>query len=205
MLVLAIMVVLVVTANIQRTLAWSAWFRTLRVLASAATAAPAFAYLRRMARRADAPRLARAASALAWIAPAALLLQLLPPLQSFRMESPSGSAHYGATPMHVIGHTQALPLFVRALLTRADLGLDHVPWLFMTAAGLASVALFFCAGRVFARVPGCGTTATGDPSSPSPGTPGEGRGGGLLLGFERKGPHPRPPPEYRERDEIPCP
>src|SRR5580700_5619545 len=34
--------------------------------------------------------------------------------------------------------------------------------------------------------------------SPSPGTPGEGRGGGLAA-VEREDPHPNPPPEYRER------
>src|SRR6266550_1219 len=34
---------------------------------------------------------------------------------------------------------------------------------------------------------------------PSPGTPGEGRGEGLLCGLPQKSPHPCPLPEYRER------
>jgi ATP-dependent helicase HrpA len=43
----------------------------------------------------------------------------------------------------------------------------------------------------------------GGGAAPSPGTPGEGRGGGLpyqrrVRGREN-GPHPSPPPEYRER------
>ena len=37
--------------------------------------------------------------------------------------------------------------------------------------------------------------------SPSPGTPGEGRGEGLLPVFSQN-PHPRPLPEYREREYI---
>ena len=42
-------------------------------------------------------------------------------------------------------------------------------------------------------------------ASPSPGTPGEGWGGGLLLHFWQTSPHPRPPPEYREREESGSP
>ena len=39
-----------------------------------------------------------------------------------------------------------------------------------------------------------------DAVPPSPGTPGEGRGGGVVSQEQRNGPHTNPPPEYRERD-----
>ena len=45
----------------------------------------------------------------------------------------------------------------------------------------------------------CRFVALDSASSPSPGTPGEGRGEGLLFLPEQKDPHPNPLPEYRER------
>jgi hypothetical protein len=51
-----------------------------------------------------------------------------------------------------------------------------------------------------------GTFKAISPITPSPGTPGEGRGEGLQfeisnLKFETTDcPHPNPPPEYRERE-----
>jgi hypothetical protein len=49
------------------------------------------------------------------------------------------------------------------------------------------------------RVRLCLTNAPAD-LPPSPGTPGEGRGGGYSRELSKQGPHPNPPPEYRERE-----
>jgi len=37
---------------------------------------------------------------------------------------------------------------------------------------------------------------------PSPGIPGEGRGGGFSRESSKHRPHPNPPPEYREREQC---
>ncbi|HEX4792506.1 MAG TPA: tetratricopeptide repeat protein [Humisphaera sp.] len=44
-------------------------------------------------------------------------------------------------------------------------------------------------------------TESGDASSPSPGTPGEGWGGGCVEGAPLANPLPNPPPEYRGREQ----
>src|SRR5205809_4962843 len=45
----------------------------------------------------------------------------------------------------------------------------------------------------------CLTNRFGRHFAPSPGTPGEGGGGGFFAGNAEEDPHPNPPPEYRER------